>query len=171
MYAAGSALLCSFILFLYDGTMDACRYVRGGNFPAHEDGYSITINVLLDSGSFQGGGTEFWTEPHIELKSLTEPIICTTGNVDTNAVASTALAAAGGAAGGSNVAVDTPFQEQSAAGNNAWGKDGEEGNGASIRIEPLAPGCAIIFNGNVRHQGKTVQSGVRYLYVASFDLS
>ena len=91
------------------------RYTAGGSFEAHEDGYSITINILLDNTSFQGGGTEFWTE----------------------------------------VESSSDFQHR---------------KGPALRIEPVAPGCAVLFNGNVRHQGKPVNSGVRYLYVASFDL-
>ena len=35
-------------------------YEPGGAFEAHEDGYCVTVNVLLDAGSFRGGGTAFY---------------------------------------------------------------------------------------------------------------
>jgi hypothetical protein len=40
--------------------------VQGGEFDAHEDGYSITLNLLLSdpTTAFEGGGTSFWAQPH-----------------------------------------------------------------------------------------------------------
>ena len=85
------------------------RYTRDGQFEPHKDGYSITLNVLLDASSFEGGGTAFWRE------STTEEL------------------------------------------------------GPVLRLEP-EQGCGVVFNGAVRHSGAPVISGVRFLYVASFDL-
>ena len=40
------------------------RYMRGGRFEAHEDGYSLTVIILLNSpDNFEGGGTSFWPPP------------------------------------------------------------------------------------------------------------
>ena len=42
-------------------------YSKGGEFSAHEDGYQVTVNVLLsDPSSFEGGGTSFWPEGRAE---------------------------------------------------------------------------------------------------------
>jgi hypothetical protein len=41
------------------------RYVSGGTFESHEDGYPLTVIVLL-SNNFQGGGTIFWPEDSVE---------------------------------------------------------------------------------------------------------
>jgi len=39
------------------------RYVAGGEFPAHKDGYAISILILLsETGAFAGGGTSFWQQ-------------------------------------------------------------------------------------------------------------
>eukprot|EP00729_Bicosta_minor_P017888 gene17888-24623_t len=86
-------------------------YTEGGIFEEHEDGYALSVNVLLSDGTaFTGGGTRFQNENH--------------------------------------------------AGLNAGG---------------LVAGMGILFSGkfsgNVRHSGCKVTSGVRHLYVASFDLT
>jgi predicted 2-oxoglutarate/Fe(II)-dependent dioxygenase YbiX len=49
--------------------------------------------------------------------------------------------------------------------NNAHTKD----DTPTIRIEPQQ-GTAVVFNGEVWHEGLPVKTGVRHLYVASFDL-
>jgi hypothetical protein len=41
--------------------------------------------------------------------------------------------------------------------------------GAEVECRP-PPGTAMLFNGTIRHAGRPVTSGVRHLYVASFDL-
>ncbi|CAE8590769.1 unnamed protein product, partial [Polarella glacialis] len=39
------------------------RYVKGGEFPAHKDGYDVTVNVVLsEPEAFTGGGTAFWSQ-------------------------------------------------------------------------------------------------------------
>ena len=38
------------------------RYAEGGSFAPHRDQQALTLNVLLRSGSFDGGGTAFWRE-------------------------------------------------------------------------------------------------------------
>ena len=38
------------------------RYTAGGEFPVHRDEQALTLNVLLKSGSFDGGGTAFWRQ-------------------------------------------------------------------------------------------------------------
>lgn len=44
------------------------RYVVGGEFPAHKDGYAITVNVLLsEPGAFAGGGTSFWQQSNLPI--------------------------------------------------------------------------------------------------------
>ena len=90
-------------------------YTAGGSFEAHEDGYSLTINCLLDAEGFEGGGTEFWSEGDTEGSSENErrPV---------------------------------------------------------VRVEPSEAGVGVLFNGRLRHQGRRVESGLRALYVASFDL-
>jgi len=42
--------------------------------------------------------------------------------------------------------------------------------GPSVLLRPRQ-GTAAIFNGNVEHAGRPVESGIRHLYVASFHLS
>merc|ERR1712118_372188 len=48
------------------------RYMKGGEFPVHKDGFALTINVLLsEPGAFSGGGTTFWQQHESEqLSSL-----------------------------------------------------------------------------------------------------
>ena len=36
--------------------------IRGGEFPVHRDEQALTLNVLLRSGTFEGGGTAFWRQ-------------------------------------------------------------------------------------------------------------
>jgi hypothetical protein len=74
------------------------------------DGYSLTLNVMLSDGGFEGGGTEFWKE-EASMNSQ-RPV---------------------------------------------------------VRVLPRQ-GVGTLFSGTVRHAGHPVRSGVRYLYVASFDL-
>eukprot|EP00930_Biecheleria_cincta_P032044 TRINITY_DN22233_c0_g1_i1.p1 TRINITY_DN22233_c0_g1~~TRINITY_DN22233_c0_g1_i1.p1 ORF type:complete len:318 (-),score=51.70 TRINITY_DN22233_c0_g1_i1:223-1176(-) len=39
------------------------RYVKGGEFTPHKDGYALTVNVLLsEPGAFTGGGTSLWQQ-------------------------------------------------------------------------------------------------------------
>ena len=38
------------------------RYSAGGHFEPHTDKLALTVNVLLATGTFCGGGTEFWHE-------------------------------------------------------------------------------------------------------------
>ena len=38
------------------------RYASGGLFIPHRDRHALTVNILLRSGSFEGGGTAFWRE-------------------------------------------------------------------------------------------------------------
>ena len=38
------------------------RYTAGGEFPVHCDEQALTLNVLLKSGTFEGGGTAFWRQ-------------------------------------------------------------------------------------------------------------
>ena len=45
----------------------------------------------------------------------------------------------------------------------------EQEGGCEVVVGPPR-GTAIVFNGNIRHAGKEVESGVRHLYVCSFDL-
>ena len=40
----------------------------------------------------------------------------------------------------------------------------------SVRIDP-EQGAAVVFNGEVWHEGLAVESGIRHLYVASFDMA
>lgn len=47
--------------------------------------------------------------------------------------------------------------------------EGEVRQSASVWLQP-AQGMGVIFNGKVRHSGRPVESGIRHLYVASFDL-
>lgn len=42
---------------------------------------------------------------------------------------------------------------------------GEKALEPSVKVEP-EPGCAVVFNGNVWHEGLPVEKGVRHLYVA-----
>ena len=41
------------------------RYGVGGDFKPHTDKFALTLNILLTVGTFEGGGTEFWTEPNL----------------------------------------------------------------------------------------------------------
>ena len=41
------------------------RYGVGGEFKPHTDKFALTLNILLTVDSFEGGGTEFWTEPNL----------------------------------------------------------------------------------------------------------
>ena len=47
---------------------------------------------------------------------------------------------------------------------------GDQGAAVEVHINPSA-GTAILFSGDLRHAGKPVTHGIRYLYVASFDLT
>jgi hypothetical protein len=38
------------------------RYTAGGAFPVHSDEQALTLNVLLETGCFEGGGTDFWQQ-------------------------------------------------------------------------------------------------------------
>ena len=38
------------------------RYSEGGHFEPHTDKLALTVNVLLATGTFSGGGTQFWRE-------------------------------------------------------------------------------------------------------------
>jgi hypothetical protein len=38
------------------------RYSEGGEFGAHTDQQALTLNILLRTGCFEGGGTAFWAQ-------------------------------------------------------------------------------------------------------------
>ena len=38
------------------------RYAEGGSFDQHTDQEALTLNVLLATGTFEGGGTGFWRD-------------------------------------------------------------------------------------------------------------
>jgi hypothetical protein len=42
------------------------RYASGGRFEPHTDKMSLTLNVLLREGAFDGGGTQFWCEDDLD---------------------------------------------------------------------------------------------------------
>ena len=59
------------------------RYIAGGEFEPHSDSHAITVNILLGSGTFSGGGTQFWREnesgegPTLDQHgSLGQPTVC-----------------------------------------------------------------------------------------------
>jgi hypothetical protein len=39
----------------------------------HTDKHALTVNILLQEGSFEGAGTAFWTENELELCGDSEP--------------------------------------------------------------------------------------------------
>ena len=62
-----------------DGEPAINRYSTGGHFHPHRDGCSLTLNVLLAEGTFEGGGTQFWREvsgQEMEQKEEQEPTLC-----------------------------------------------------------------------------------------------
>ena len=87
------------------------RYSAGGFFEPHKDKHALTLNVLLDSGAFKGGGTAFWDED-------------------------------------SSSSADAP----------------------TLTVEPAA-GVGVVFNGAVKHAGRSVTEGVRHVLVASFSIA
>ena len=175
-------------------------YTAGGDFEEHEDGYALSINVLLSNGAadFAGGGTRFQNENLAGLsargldagedtesehhKSRRRMVLkmaenCSSGDGGGGGGGG-ARSSGGGSAGvgGGNGGDGTRSVGNlaSAAGGNAGAAGGEEdGLGESIAttIFPEEVGMAVLFSGNVRHSGRTVTAGVRHLYVASFDLT
>jgi len=61
------------------------------------------------------------------------------------------------------------YHEYRGGGTVFWPETAEEEKVGTVRIKAQR-GEAVLFNGNIRHAGFPVQKGVRYLYVASFDL-
>ena len=88
-----------------------CTDSAGGFFEPHKDKHALTLNVLLDSGAFRGGGTAFWDED-------------------------------------SSSSADAP----------------------TLTVEP-ASGVGVVFNGAVKHAGRSVTEGVRHVLVASFSIA
>jgi hypothetical protein len=103
------------------------RYMPGGEFEPHEDGYALTLVVLL-SDEFEGGGTMFWPSSGTG----------TDGEGDVTDV-------------GVGVGGVHPMEED----------DGE-------LMQPTV-GTALLFNGDITHAGVKVLSGVRHVFVASFN--
>ncbi|CAE8669529.1 unnamed protein product [Polarella glacialis] len=93
------------------------RYMKGGEFPVHKDGFALTVNVLLsEPGAFSGGGTSFWQQSS---------------------------------------------SPQLSAMDRHLGKE--------FVLHPQQ-GMGVVFNGKLSHAGRPTESGVRHLYVASFNL-
>lgn len=64
------------------------RYSAGGNFPAHIDGHALTVNVLLQSEAFEGGGTQFWNEDGEASDAVPTAVVHPTpGTVSTHSTA------------------------------------------------------------------------------------
>jgi len=52
------------------------RYTKGGEFKPHEDGYSLTIIILLsEKGAFRGGGTEFYEAKQESSKAAVQEVV------------------------------------------------------------------------------------------------
>jgi len=60
-------------------------------------------------------------------------------------------------------------QAFSGGGTAFWPEGEDELQGNQILLKPRR-GVGVIFNGNVSHAGKAVESGLRHVYVASFSL-
>lgn len=168
-------------------------YTAGGDFEEHEDGYALSINVLLSNSAadFAGGGTRFQNE---NLAGLSARGLDAGGGTESGhhkgrrrmvlkmAENSSSGDGGGGGVGGSagvgggngGDGMRSVGNLASAAGGNTGAAGGEKyGLGGSIAttIFPEEAGMAVLFSGNVRHSGRTVTAGVRHLYVASFDLT
>ena len=113
------------------------RYMPGGEFEPHEDGYALTLVVLL-SDEFEGGGTMFWPSSG-------------TGTDGEGDVTDVGVGVGGVHDVGVGVGGVHPMEED----------DGE-------LMQPTV-GTALLFNGDITHAGVKVLSGVRHVFVASFN--
>lgn len=176
-------------------------YTEGGIFEEHEDGYALSVNVLLSDGTaFTGGGTRFQNENHAGLNAGglgrdTESEHHKIRRLEAMGPAAAAAAAVGrtlvqgkvvGESGGSSNSSTAGGGGGGGSGGGDVGSSssnsigGGNGNGESALLDrgttattvfPEVAGMGILFSGNVRHSGCKVTSGVRHLYVASFDLT
>ena len=127
----------------------ACNvYTPGGAFPAHEDGHSLTVVLVLTDpasgrGGFDGGGTGFWCEAArpawSRLKSW----------------ARDARHGRSGLSDGATLLRDLLLRDSATL-------------EPTVVVRPPA-GSALIFGGNVTHAAVAVDEGERAVLVASFS--
>ena len=123
-------------------------YEDGELFQPHQDGFAITINILLsEEGAFTEAGTAFYTEGSAALPIRTSEKVRKMHSNRRQAFHKSAPLSA----------PFTPIDDLSFT------------DEPTIAIHPQQ-GAGVVWNGNVWHEALPVKSGKRHVYVASFKL-
>lgn len=118
-------------------------YQKGGYFKRHTDGMQLTLLVVLND-SFEGGGTAFYSSSppsSIHNEDNGDGDYCSGGS-------------------GDPLLVDTGLLSQASSPSESFDRH------ASPPV-----GTAMIWGGDLQHMALPVSSGMRSVYVGSFDLS
>jgi hypothetical protein len=135
------------------------RYGPGGRFDKHEDGYDLTVVILLsDAAAFEGGGTAFYPQS-VDAEEAAEAV----------ETAETTDARADAAADNADSGAATQGEQGGKGGLGGLGGTGGIGGIGRVVVQPTR-GTALLFNGTLTHAGASVIAGTRHVYVASFDL-
>jgi hypothetical protein len=132
------------------------RYTRGGSFEPHEDAYSLSCIVLL-SDDFVGGGTRFW--PGAARSAVVHDD--DDGNYGNINIGGSPPSPSKDSGESTMTTATTPTTTTSTR--------MLKNEGSSVLVQPRV-GTALLFNGDITHAGNAVTSGVRHLFVGSFDV-